>query len=105
MKQLREFTVELNPDDISEALVLLLKNYHVNRVSIGVQTFSPKLQHVIKRYITFDELATEAVRKLCPAAKMGSSLYVLENGRENLQEIVQVWLEENFPERKVDYDG
>ncbi len=59
LKQLREFTVELNPDDISEALVLLLKNYHVNRVSIGVQTFSPKLQHVIKRYITFDELATK----------------------------------------------
>lgn len=52
-----------------------------------------------------DKGMEEAVRKLCPAAKMGSSLYVLENGRENLQEIVQVWLEENFPERKVDYDG
>lgn len=51
-----------------------------------------------------DKGMEEAVRKLCPVAKMGSSLYVLENGRENLQEIVQVWLKENFSERKVDYD-
>lgn len=51
-----------------------------------------------------DKGMEQAVRKLCPAAKMGSSLYVLENGRENLQYIVQTWLEENFleKERKVD---
>ncbi len=53
-----------------------------------------------------DKGMEQAVRKLCPAAKMGSSLYVLENGRENLQDIVQAWLEENLPEkRKVDNDA
>lgn len=43
-----------------------------------------------------DKGMEETVRKLCPAAKIGSSLYVLENGRENLQDMVQTWLEENF---------
>lgn len=38
------------------------------------------------------------VRDLCPEAKIGSSLYVLENRRENLQDMVQAWLEQNFPE-------
>ncbi|MGI6008070.1 MAG: flavodoxin family protein [Ruminococcus sp.] len=46
----------------------------------------------------------EAVRELCPSAEMGSSLYVLENVRENLQDMVQAWLGENFlqKERNVD---
>lgn len=38
----------------------------------------------------------QAVRNLCPAAKMGSSLYVLEDGSEDLQEMVQVWLKQSF---------
>lgn len=40
-----------------------------------------------------DKGMEQAIRKLCPTAKMGRSLYVLENGRENLQDIVHVWLE------------
>ena len=46
-----------------------------------------------------DKGMKETVRKLCPAAKIGSSLYVLENGRENLQDMVQTWLEENFQKK------
>lgn len=34
-----EFTIESNPNDFTEELVILLKKYHVNRISIGVQTF------------------------------------------------------------------
>lgn len=43
-----------------------------------------------------DKGMEQAFRKLCPAAKMESSLYILENERENLQDMVQTWLEEIF---------
>ncbi len=43
-----------------------------------------------------DKGMEQAVRELCPAAKIGSCLYVAENGSENLHEIVQTWLQQNF---------
>ena len=43
-----------------------------------------------------DKGMEQSVRNLCPEAKIGSSLYVLENGRENLQDLVQKWLKKNF---------
>lgn len=46
-----EFTVELMPLDITEELLLLLKKYHVNRISIGVETVNPKYQKLIKRVV------------------------------------------------------
>lgn len=35
-----EFTIECNPEDITDHFLTLLKKYGVNRVSIGVQTFN-----------------------------------------------------------------
>ena len=46
-----EFTVELMPLDITEELLLLLKKYHVNRISIGVETINPKYQKLINRVV------------------------------------------------------
>lgn len=37
---LEEFTIEANPNDITQELASLFKQYGVNRVSLGVQTFS-----------------------------------------------------------------
>lgn len=37
-----------------------------------------------------------AVRKLCPTAKIGSCLYVLENGSEDLHDMVREWLKQNY---------
>ena len=39
----------------------------------------------------------QAVRELCPGAKIGSSLYVLENGSGDLQGRISMWLKQNFP--------
>ena len=36
---LEEFTFECNLEDINEELVLLLKNFGVNRLSIGIESF------------------------------------------------------------------
>ncbi len=40
VKNLKEYTIEVNPDDINKELVKLLSKYHINRVSMGVQTFN-----------------------------------------------------------------
>ena len=42
-----------------------------------------------------DKGMEQAVRELCPNTKVGSSLYVLENRRENLEEMVRAWLKQN----------
>lgn len=36
---LEEYSIEVNPDDITKELANLLKKYNLNRVSMGVQTF------------------------------------------------------------------
>ena len=43
-----------------------------------------------------DKGMEQAVRDLCPATKMGSSLYVLENGSEDLQDMIEKWLKQNL---------
>ncbi len=45
-----------------------------------------------------DKGMEQAVRKLCTTAKMGSCLYVLENGSEDLHDMVQEWLKQNVSE-------
>lgn len=44
-----EFTVECNPDDMTEELAHTLCNIGVNRVSLGVQTFSDKRLRFLNR--------------------------------------------------------
>ena len=63
LKKLDEFTIELNPNDITNELINLLKKYHISRVSIGVQTFNEKLQKIINR--PFDKnILNEKILKL-----------------------------------------
>ncbi|WP_424526920.1 radical SAM family heme chaperone HemW [Spiroplasma endosymbiont of Glossina fuscipes fuscipes] len=45
-----EYTTELNPEKITKSQLQLLKNYHVNRLSIGVQTFNDQLLKKINRH-------------------------------------------------------
>lgn len=44
-----EFTVEANPGDLTEEKLAVLKNYGVNRLSMGVQTFDDRLLKKIGR--------------------------------------------------------
>ncbi len=50
---LEEFTFECNIEDITEDLLLLLKKYHVNRLSIGVESFDEENLLLMKRYATY----------------------------------------------------
>ena len=47
-----------------------------------------------------DKGMEQAVRGRCPGTDMKNSLYVLENSRENLKDMVQEWLEQNLPENR-----
>ncbi len=58
LEKLEEFTFECNPEDIHIDLLKLLKKYHVNRLSIGIQTLNESFQQYIKREFTFEKLST-----------------------------------------------
>ena len=47
-----EFTVEANPDSLSKEKVAIMARNGVNRVSLGVQTFSPRLLALLRRHHT-----------------------------------------------------
>lgn len=51
-----EYTIELNPEKITKSQLQLLKKYHVNRLSIGVQTFSNQLLKNINRHHSVDDV-------------------------------------------------
>lgn len=44
-----EFTIEANPESLDEEKLRLFKSSGVNRISIGIQTFNPKLLKIINR--------------------------------------------------------
>lgn len=56
LDKLQEFTVEANPGDLSDDKIAVLKKHHVNRVSLGVQTFNDKLLKKIGRSHTSQEV-------------------------------------------------
>ena len=53
LKNLQEFTIEANPEDLSEELSVLLNSYAVTRVSIGIQSFNKRILKLLNR--SFDE--------------------------------------------------
>ena len=44
-----EFTFEINPEDINEELLIILKNHRVNRISIGIETINSKFYKLLNR--------------------------------------------------------
>lgn len=60
LKDGSEFTIECNPDDVTEELAETLFSYGINRVSLGIQTFSnDRLKLINRRHSA--EKAREAV--------------------------------------------
>lgn len=54
LSKLEEFSIEANPEDITDEFLKLIKKYHINRLSIGIQTFNNKYQKLIDRFITIN---------------------------------------------------
>ena len=51
-----EFTFECNYEDITEELLILLKENKVNRISIGLQSFNKKFETILNRKINKDKM-------------------------------------------------
>lgn len=64
---LKEFTFECNIEDITEELLLLLKSYKVNRLSIGIQSFNKNNLKFMQRDIDFNT----AKKKILLAKSLG----------------------------------
>ena len=56
LSKLEEFTIEVNPEDLTNEFVTLIKRYYVSRVSIGVQTFDIRNYSVLGRYTDYEIL-------------------------------------------------
>ena len=56
LKDNYEYTFECNYEDITEDLLLVLKNNGVNRLSIGLQTFNIKYQEILNRKINKSDM-------------------------------------------------
>lgn len=54
--KVEEFTVELNPDDVNDQLLQLLKKYNVSRLSIGAQTLNNDILQLVRRNHTGEEV-------------------------------------------------
>ena len=57
----KEYTVEANPENLTKEKLALLKEYGVNRLSIGVQTTNDEISRKINRGHTFEQVQ-EAVK-------------------------------------------
>ncbi|MDU4893192.1 MAG: radical SAM family heme chaperone HemW [Enterococcus hirae] len=55
-KEEKEFTVEANPGDLTKEKLQVMKNYGVNRLSMGVQTFDNRLLKKIGRKHTAEDV-------------------------------------------------
>lgn len=49
-KEVKEYSIEVNPESMDEEKLHLMKEYGINRLSIGVQTFCDELLKKIERY-------------------------------------------------------
>ncbi|MDD3712105.1 MAG: radical SAM family heme chaperone HemW [Candidatus Izemoplasmatales bacterium] len=65
LKGIEEFTIEANPCDVSDDLLKLFKKYHVNRISMGVQSTDEGLLKFLGRNHTLESVikAVELIKK------------------------------------------
>lgn len=49
MKKIKEFTIEANPNDITEDFLKMLKDHHITRISMGVQSLNEDLLNFLGR--------------------------------------------------------
>lgn len=57
---LEEFTFECNIEDIKEDLLLLLKRFNVNRLSIGIESFDEdNIKFLKRKYFSYEEIKSK----------------------------------------------
>ncbi len=95
-----EITMEVNPDDLTEAYVSMLRRFPINRLSMGIQTFDDKTLELLRRRHTAQQ-AKEAVRRCREAGFTNLSIdlmyglpgQTLEQWEEDLRQAVDLGVE------------
>ncbi|MBQ3021421.1 MAG: radical SAM family heme chaperone HemW [Bacilli bacterium] len=59
LNNIKEFTFECNVNDITEELIIFLKENKVNRLSIGVESFNKDKLKFMERYSDFNDVKTK----------------------------------------------
>lgn len=90
LKSLKEFGIEANPNDISDELALLLKKFHVTRLSLGVESSNPLHLKAMNRSHTIDQV--------------GNALSILhQHGFHNINlDFIYAWPKQTMEELKRD---
>lgn len=62
---MEEFTIECNPEDINDEFIDLLNNSHVNRISLGIQSFNDVVLKASGRLATTEmgKMAIDCIRR------------------------------------------
>ena len=62
-RNVKEYTIEVNPESLDIAKIKLFNKYHINRISMGVQTSDEDLLRLINRKHTFNDVRN-AIKEL-----------------------------------------
>ena len=57
-KGVKEYTFEVNPESLTLEKIKMLKEYGINRISLGVQTTNDKILQAVNRDHTFEQVKT-----------------------------------------------
>lgn len=88
---LEEYSVEANPESLSSEKIKLLKAYGVTRISLGVQTFQPKLQKLLKRSVDcniktlIDEIKSNGIQRISIDLMYALPFQTFEDWKSDLQ--------------------
>ncbi len=93
----KEFTIEINPETFDQRKAMLLKQYGVNRVSIGIQSFNERLLNEMDRshnnedtFNTLKYLDEAGIRNRSIDLMYGFSSQSLDDLREDMEKAVNL---------------
>lgn len=85
-EKLKEFTIESNIESLTNEKIKLLKEYGVNRLSLGVQSFQEKNLKILGRHHT-TKMVKEKVEALKKTGINNISIDYIYGIKENLEEV------------------
>ena len=97
IKNIKEFTIEVNPESLNQEKVQIFRQYGVNRVSLGVQSTNNKLLSLLQRKHNFDQVKSSVeLLKKCGIKNISVDLMyslptqTMSDWQQSLQDIIKL---------------
>lgn len=102
-KQIREFTIECNPESIDESKIKAYKELGVNRVSLGVQSFNDDILKVCNRRHTSKEAISsiKMIQKLIPNLSIDLIFGLPNQTLEDVKRDIEIFLGLDIPHLSI----